>query len=662
MADITFGIKSPTTENEKSVLQKVRRAFLKSVSVDNNVRELAKKMVREGWTETRDFKGKMKSEYKTLSKLEKMTVLARIGSGHLSFMVKFINTDTLIEIVSKISTEIFTSTGLRLAIKNSKPDKFDEICSHSKSARKNNRKNSIPSSEKKLAFKLIPKAMTQCINKGVIGEPLFELLRQELLEVWPLKKAEKDFLNYIKRYEIKAIMDLPKVTQNEFNRLACWHKKRLLFLAFPYKRSTYQFVYPYLLLDHWVKVAKGCAGWSKFSRCGGGWIAKHKKQFYRELNKRRHLIWIELLLAANGTVLAESYPELIFFNFLYHNRKIVSYEPHPEIDRLKYKSKKRSMAADAYVKKKTDSDWKITVEICSFKNINCDRAENWERSKNILERNKFKIENKDKYPYEVVFIDADIFKNNSYLMDYVEEVKSKIEEKIPVRLSIPSENTLMKVGIDFLTATPLQIAEFMIGKNMKKLSDLVARKFGFIYNIILYRKISADVEKVLAKRHNRPANVRVIGKAPESEVMKFVRENNIDSVEYEKMYSGGELPENFPKFPKASYPGWSWPKARGENGRTDFIKDFKTAKRYLQDYQKGRLTGKIRFIKNGTEYEKIVKNDKLLKGKVPLQPDNPKSGGLDGWTNWRDYLNNPVADEYYRNLNKRPSRNKTVKR
>jgi hypothetical protein len=647
MNEYFFKIEPQPPASPDEITQEIRNKFMANVLVSKKVKKTAGRIKRKGWNQTRDFRGEEKKEYENLLPLEKIYVLANIGSGHLNLMTKHIDIDDLINIIIKTDSQVCYEKNIYKAIQEAYPNEYSQILEKANILRK--RTDGTPSHELHLANIIIPKALQKSLNTEAVGFNFYKAVRKEVFNTWPLEKSEKDFIHEVRNKKINKALDLPKEVRQQFNKLQKWQKLRLRFLAFPNDYKALAFLYPHMELRHWIQYAKGCSGFKNFKNCGGPWLKSNREDILKNIKSNSHEIWFGLCLANDGTLVG-SFAELYFFNVLHENKRILAWEAHPSLDEIKYKSLSYCMKADANIKLIDSPNWHNTVEIFGRFLGQNEVKENDKRTKGVLERRVFKVANAEKYPFPLIIFEAQILSKYG-IQAYCEHIVSGIEYCLKVKLTMPCLEILTKgnrLRPDIMS--PKDVAIFMVQKGTQRLSDLPKNGYQFIYKAICQRNINAEVERNLSRLLGRPCNVRVVGAAEKSIVEEYIRTNHLDHGQYILLHEENELLYNFPKHPKQTYENWSWTKARGEFSRKEFIKSYQDAKGSLKKYQNGELDGIIRNIKNGKEYENHVKSSKLLKGKLPIQPDNRESGGLDLWHGWQEFLDNPEAEKYYKNL------------
>jgi hypothetical protein len=125
--------------------------------------------------------------------------------------------------------------------------------------------------------------------------------------------------------------------------------------------------------------------------------------------------------------------------------------------------------------------------------------------------------------------------------------------------------------------------------------------------------------------------------SPYQVVLQYAREQGFTKSAYEKAYAKGALPQGFPACPGQQWPEtWSWRAVRDEFPVSRMIWDYPRARKLVQKWQ--LRTG--RRLTNGPTFETARECSRILR-RIPKQPDNPKSGGLNGWpkkSGWDDFL------------------------
>jgi hypothetical protein len=117
-------------------------------------------------------------------------------------------------------------------------------------------------------------------------------------------------------------------------------------------------------------------------------------------------------------------------------------------------------------------------------------------------------------------------------------------------------------------------------------------------------------------------------------VLMYCRHNKLIRATYDNAYKNKNLPIGFPMSPSQQWGNeWSWRVVRGEVPVRLLIRDYQQAQVLITRWQ--RKT-KIQ-IATGPEFEHWRSRSRMLK-RIPKQPDNKKSGGLNGWKGWDDFL------------------------
>lgn len=125
-------------------------------------------------------------------------------------------------------------------------------------------------------------------------------------------------------------------------------------------------------------------------------------------------------------------------------------------------------------------------------------------------------------------------------------------------------------------------------------------------------------------------------------VEQHVREHELDRATYQRLYKTRGLPAGFPSEPRQQWSDWSWWEVRANGvSRRELIREYSVAKMQIALWRTvhGKIAGPSAFEQARRAHSELHV--------FPLQPDNPKSGGLRGWISCDDFLGSKSSVETY---------------
>ena len=388
----------------------------------------------------------------------------------------------------------------------------------------------------------------------------------------------------------------------------------------------------------WTKFAGSYASQSRFDQSGfGQYLALRMPDQYERIVAGNAAAWAHHIGEDGHRY--ESRAELILANLLHLNRHQLAYAPHPLLH-FTLPGSRRSMQGDFMVETLHGREGQPSVYVveCWGRRLATDpRIEasdpyvGW-----TLMRRRFKMARRDRYPGELLEIEAEVLREKGPTGFTTHCVERFAEKGLAI-----ATNGLVHVSRN--CPTPDQASAEEIAHTLHRagcrtvnlgIADSSRRVRALAYSAIR-RRIVQDVEVHLAAFWGRPPRVRMArGTCASRELVEqYVRDRCLDKAGYARQYAEGSLPAGFPSSPRQQWPDWSWWKARGDGvPREELIRDYGAAKARIAQWQSNHGT-----IAGPSAYERARKAHRELHV-LPLQPDNRKWGGLRGWVSWADFL------------------------
>lgn len=424
-------------------------------------------------------------------------------------------------------------------------------------------------------------------------------------------------------------LDLGPVGRPAFARIAGW-------------KRAWTAVYPLLTDEAWFLLAKMSLSLRAFDVRGGGiWLAKRRPKLYRDVREKTLPCWGRPI-AADGEA-CDSVAEAIHASFLFHNRDKIRYSHKPKLPFYgEGRRAPRPCVGDFYVEVLPHVD----AVVRQF------YVENWMSSLDLrpacedtivvaaVGRRHYKERGYAARELPLVNTEADIYRTDG-ADAFLRHLQEAYFLQAGVQLSIAGIKLPVPLSSAAVSLSSHEIALLLYTRGLKTVNIAKGSKVSRIRALasqIVLNRLTETVELELAALQGRMPRTRMRAGAWESTVTKevvwaYCRERKLNLPLYRAAHLAAALPAGFPASPRQQWPEWSWREVRGDVPSSKLVRDYVVARAMLQRWQ--HRTG-IALVSQG-DYERERKRSRWLR-QLPKLPDNRKSGGLDGWKDWDDFL------------------------
>lgn len=395
--------------------------------------------------------------------------------------------------------------------------------------------------------------------------------------------------------------------------------------------STY---YPVMSEAAWTRYAACFVSKSTFDTRGGVWLSKNQPEWYRRICETGCAWWYQHK-ALDGFQYA-SRAELIVANLLFVNGKTLSYTQMPVLPFVM----RRNMRADFEL---TLRDPKAVGSSGAPAGRYCVEVWGWSSNREdspyiarYLERRNFKLAHLAEYPAPLIQIEAEVLRFHGpdaflrHILHRFKEAGIRLPNKRALTQSTawkhPREWPPEQFAAEFrrFGCRTVSAATRHSHRRVKMLANLCVQELRCV----------AAVERELARLWGRMARIRKDWQnslATKEEVARYVKEHGLAKGSYTELYKARHLPEGFPSSPFQTYEGWSWRAAKRGVATRDIIRDYESAKAFLNAWQ-----SENRPLLSGADFGRAYEQEEQLRF-LPKLPDHPVTG-LKGWVNWADFL------------------------
>lgn len=367
---------------------------------------------------------------------------------------------------------------------------------------------------------------------------------------------------------------------------------------------------------------------SCFDDKGGNALKKRDAVLYKDIVAKSARSW----LAHIGTdgVAYDSAAEMLVANLLHANAPQIEFRGQVPID-LKGPGG-RVMVAD-FLAKDRGTGRRVCIEVWGVSPKRANQRDPYVQG--YLRRRKYKEKNSATYPAPLVAIEAQVLRDAG-APEFLAHVQRQLSSA-GIKLSREKIAECSQDSQPYSEMPPEKIADIFFRHGHTTVSE--ALRGGHRVCSSLARKIfdesrTAEIEPILANLSGRTTKALPSLRADRSEIEVYIRHRRLTKSAYMRSYKARELPAGFPMSPRQHWKDFSWSRLNGLRApRSERIRNYDDAKAFVSEWQERCRVD----LRSGTHFERVRKTFPELM-RLPAQPDNRKSGGLDDWRGWEDFL------------------------